>query len=215
MPLDIVEFMAEINRLGVAPANKFEVMIITPVKLQASLNSRILMTQPIFSAYCESAQLPGIGFQTADIMRYGYGPNTKIPVRAVVNDWSATFLSDATGHIYTFFQSWMRFINNFSAGFHNASAQLVQPAYEFNYLDDYVSPEIRVKMFNQANEPFYQVTLHRAYPIFMPDQSLNRNTLDELFKFNVIFTFQEWTSANLEQSSPVRPYKPVIDPERD
>ena len=92
---------------------------------------------PDFQYLCETADLPGRGFVSADI-RY-YGPNFKMPVQTQYEDINFTFLCRNQSLEREFFDDWMDYMNP-------------NTSFDFKYRDQY-STTIDVFQISEHPDP--------------------------------------------------------------
>ena len=141
---------------------------------------------------CESAELPGRGFMSADI-RY-YGPNFKSPYQSTYEDINLTFLCRDQFEERRFFDNWMNVINPVNS-------------YDFEYRDNYItnieiyqmsdvdigntqgsSPTSSVQERGQGR---YKFTLAGAYPVLVNPQPVTWAD-DNFHRITVTFTYSRW-----------------------
>lgn len=179
------KFMAEIRSTGVARTNQFEIVITPPVCMTGSA----LSAQKI-SLYAEGAALPGRTLQTQEFARAGYGPHEKFPYSMQYQDYTVQFIGDGRGEIYRFFYNWMQ---NIVRG--DLSIATDDAAYEVDFRDNYSVP-ISVYMFNEQGEKVLAADMTNAFPIQVPDVSLNWSD-SSMMQFSVTFAY---TQTRLQDS---------------
>jgi hypothetical protein len=111
--LNIKEFKSSVQKYDLERPNLFAVEFTYPEALKDMDGRNIVETVEngkLVTLFCKNANLPGVNLAVVDNYRYGLGPNVKMPVRGALNDISLTFLSDASGRLYTFFQMWLGYI---------------------------------------------------------------------------------------------------------
>ncbi len=111
--LNIKEFKSSVQKYDLERPNLFAVEFAYPAALKDMDGVNIVSTVDngkLVTLFCKNANLPGVNLAVVDNYRYGLGPNVKMPVRGALNDISLTFLSDAGGRLYTFFQMWLGYI---------------------------------------------------------------------------------------------------------
>jgi hypothetical protein len=130
---------------------------------------------------CETAQLPGRTFATAD--QKTYGPIEKHPYLSTYNDLDLTFIVDGDMNQRVFFDAWMNYIN---------------PTYtnDFRYKNDY-STAITINQYDTNNRKTYSVSTYGAYPISMNQLDLNWND-DGYHKLSVTFAYTYWKNNSLQ-----------------
>ena len=114
MPLNINEFKAAVHKYDLERPNLFSVDIAIPSFLRSYKNFPEIISKTengkLLSLYCKNANLPGVNVVTANALRYGIGPTTKIPISGTLNDVSLTFLNDSNSFVYSFFYLWVNAI---------------------------------------------------------------------------------------------------------
>ena len=179
------KFMSEIRSTGVARTNQFEI-VITPPKCMVGG----AQTAQKISLFAEGAVLPGRSIQTQEFSPYGYGPNEKFPYTMQYQDYTVQFIGDGRGEIYKFFYNWMQ---NIVRG--DIPVATGGTAYEVGFREDYCVP-ISVFMFNEQGDKILAANMTNAFPIQVPDVSLNWSD-SSMMQFSVTFAF---TLAQLQDS---------------
>lgn len=130
---------------------------------------------------CESAQLPGRTFATAD--QKTYGPIEKHPYLSTYEDLELTFIVDGDMNQKVFFDAWMNYIN---------------PTYtnDFKYKNDY-STAITINQYDMSNKLTYSISAYGAYPISMNQLDLTWND-DSYHKLAVSFAYTYWQNNSLQ-----------------
>jgi len=130
---------------------------------------------------CESAQLPGRTFATAD--QKTYGPIEKHPYLSTYEDLELTFIVDGDMNQKVFFDAWMNYIN---------------PTYtnDFKYKDNY-STAITINQYDMSNKLTYSISAYGAYPISMNQLDLTWND-DGYHKLSVTFAYTYWQNNSLQ-----------------
>lgn len=192
---DIAQFRAYINNVGVLKPNKFLVRIFSPRGF-ASLPDYFNTARQL-EFWCEAANVPGVQIQTHDVRRYGYGPTEKKPVSPVFTDVRCSFFADGEGQIWTFFQQWLRLINNYDMSDGIRSSTLVQQPFELAYKHEYVS-DIHIISYDEAGNEKIHVVLQEAFPIFVGDIQLNWQDNNQIMRIPVTFTFFNWFNEILK-----------------
>lgn len=172
-------FMSEIKRAGVARTNLFEIEITPPKCMLASAE----YAQKI-SLYAEGAALPGRSLETQEFSRYGYGPHEKIPYSMQFQDYTVQFIGDGRGEIYKFFYNWMHQIVRGDQPVDNDSN-----GYEVGFREDY-SIDINVRTYNEQGETILAAKMTNAFPIQVPDVSLNWGE-SNMMQFSVTFAYTQ------------------------
>lgn len=187
-------FYAEIRKNSVARTNLFEVTF-SPPKILNGTN-----TKEKLSLYAEGAQLPGLFLQTADLRRFGIGPNEKVPYAVQTNATTINFIGDGRGEIYKFFYRWLHGIVR---GDYGVSSSKTSPngltAYEVEFKADYKCT-ITITTFTEDGQPVLQYELADAFPVNIPDVALNWNDNSTMMTFGVQFEFLQSRLIGAEQT---------------
>ena len=179
-------FMAEIRGVGVARTNLFEIEITPPKSMLGSKES----AQKI-SLYAEGAALPGRSLETQEFSRYGYGPREKIPYSMQYQDYTVQFFGDGRGEIYKFFYNWM---NNVVRG--DQPVDNDTNGYEVNFREDYCV-DINVRTYNEQGDTILAATMTNAFPIMVPDVSLNWGD-SSVMQFSITFAYTQVKLLNAD-----------------
>ena len=189
----INNFMSEIRQSGVARTNLFEVTLTAPAVMSGST-----VPQKI-SLYAEGAVLPGMSIQTQEVNRFGYGPHEKVPYTLQTNDITLNFIGDGRGEIYKFFYNWMQNIVRADYGVtsNSVSKNGLEP-YEVEFKDQYRT-SMTISTFNEQGDVVLEYELRDAFPLNVPDVSLNWSD-SNMMQFSVQFAFlqSKLTTAETE-----------------
>lgn len=175
MPGNINDFKSSFRK-DVARTHKFDVNIPIPLTLIPYITSARNLTYR-----CESANLPGRTFATAE--QRTYGPIEKYPYLNTYTDIDMTFIVDDDMNQKIFFDAWLNFIN---------------PLYNnnFRYKGDY-STVITVNQYDVTNKISYSINLFDAYPISMNQMDLDWSA-DGYHKLVVTFAYTYWQNNSLQ-----------------
>ena len=185
MAFNINEFKTNIaTNGGLLKSNRFAVMISKPNVVPASYTDLSSL-----QFYADSASVPGIALQTAEIRREGIGNLEKTPWGAAFTDISITFMIDQKTKIWNFFQVWMNAIYDFNMD----SEGRPRTFFEMAYKDDY-STFVSINVYNEIDRgenSVITIDLVDAFPISISDMQLNWNGTD-IMKLTVAFNFKSW-----------------------
>ena len=143
------------------------------------------------SYLCETAEMPGRGFQNID-MRY-YGPSFKLPFQSVYEDINLTFLCRSESFEREFFDNWMELINPSNT-------------FDFNYRDQYRADVDIFKISDYSDgsidgaKATYSFSLLNAFPILVNPQPVTWAD-DQFLRLGVSFTYHWWTRKDLDKQS--------------
>ena len=190
---------------GLSKASKFMVTI-----TRSAGSSRDDRAPPIaggaqnLTFLCDSAYLPGLGYQTDEIRMAGYGNVEKRPYATIFQDVPLTFYSDADGSVFKYFHAWMQSVFAFNDAANPNGTVKGLPMNSFQYPSEYfgVVEIIHMNEINttkQADNTIVKYQLLEAYPISIGDIQVDWNMQDQILKIPVTFAYTNWTSTTLDQ----------------
>jgi hypothetical protein len=159
-----------------ARSSRFDVNIPIPLSMLPYVSSAKSLTYR-----CESAQLPGRTFATAE--QKTYGPIEKYPYLTSFTDIDLTILIDDDMNQKVLFDAWLNYIN---------------PQYNnnFRYKGDYATI-LTVNQYDVTNKLSYSVNLYDAYPISINQMDLNWSD-EGVHKLVVTFAYTYWQNNSLQ-----------------
>lgn len=199
-------FRANINKNGgLLKNNKFLVRMYSPQGFNSSQEAQTLsQTARFMEFWCESVNIPGVSLNVNEVRRYGYGTIEKKPYASLNNDITMSFLGDAQGSVWTYFQQWLRLIVNYDMrrGI-NAATGIAdgQSPFELTYKEDY-AVDIYLYVYNDMGDEILRIVLREAYPIFVGDIQLNWGDTNSLMRVPVTFTVFDWYNDNVSITNP-------------
>lgn len=112
--LNINEFKSSLHKYDVSRPSLFQVTIGTAPCFNDELSGVLQGVRDgngsLTQLYCRSAGIPSRSIATADVRRYGIGPNIKMPYFGSQEDVTLTFMNDAHNRVYSFFNAWVNYI---------------------------------------------------------------------------------------------------------
>jgi hypothetical protein len=160
-----------------ARPSRFDVVISTPLVMSPYVTDARKLTYR-----CESAQLPGRTFATAE-QKIGSNPVEKYPYLTTYNDIDLTFIVDDDMSQKIFFDTWLELINpSFS--------------YNYQYKSNYASI-ITINQYDLTNKLSYSIDLFDAYPVSVNQMDLDWSS-DSNHKINVTFAYTRWQNNSLQ-----------------
>lgn len=196
MAFNITEITSAINANGgIAKPNLFFVVITPPSSLLSSTYPRDAMF------FCDAAQLPGLSFASQPIRSVGYGTVEQRPTDTNFSTLNTTFIVDARGRAFRFFQQWAALINNWSREPVGVMRGSDLSYGEWNYPATYEGiVEIHcVNAVNQRNEVItYQ--LSKAFPIQIGDINVAWEVNDSIMRLPISFAYNTWNTTNVPPS---------------
>lgn len=200
---NVNNFRAELSKKGVMKNNKFFVRMYSPRGFSNSGNRDAALlasdTVRFLEFWCEGTNIPGVSLSTTEIRRYGYGAMEKKPYVTLSNDITMSFIGDAKGIIWAYFQNWIKLIVNYDMrnGITGSTGILRnQKPFELAYKDDY-AVDIHISVFDDVGNESIHVVLRDAYPTFVGDIQLNWGDTNSLMRVPVTFSFFDWYNEKL------------------
>ena len=201
-PTTIDSFKSVINkRNGLAPQNRFLVMIYPPSQSLLNFNLIDIFTKAItgkkigvsdfindprdIAMLCESCSFPGRQIQTMDYS--AYRQPVKIPTGYINEDVTMTFHVTNDYYIRKVFDKWHDMVIN-------------QDSYLLNYLNEY-SADIIIQQLDHQNTPIYAVKLKNAYPVGINSITLDNNSENTVQKLVVQFSYEDFIQENVIAST--------------
>jgi hypothetical protein len=193
MAFNITEITSAINSAsGLAKPNMFFVVITPPSSLGLSTYPR----QAMF--FCDSAQLPGLTFDTSPIKTAGYGGAEMRPTNAAFPAVNATFIVDARGRAIRFFQQWLALLNNWSRERVGVMQGTSLSYGEWNYPETYEGTvEIHAVNPDNNNSEVVVYQLSRAFPVQVGDIAVAWELNDTIMKLPISFAYTSWNTGNV------------------
>ena len=131
---------------------------------------------------CESAELPGKTFQTADVKIYG--PTFKVPYQTMYGDTTLTFLCTNEFYERKLFERWMEAIHPTDTN-NMRFAKGTQSRYMTN---------IKIIQYDDFIKQIHAVELIDAFPIGIASQALNWGE-DGFHRLGIQFAYQKYRTV--------------------
>jgi len=208
MAFSINEMLSAVNSVGgLSKASKFMVTITRSTNANVGRADRgpaVVGGAQNLSFLCDSAVLPGLGYQTDEFRMSGYGNVEKRPYATIFQDVPLTFYSDADGSVFKYFHAWMQSVFSFNDAANPNGTVKGLPLNSFQYPNEYYGVvEIihmnEIKTTKQADNTIVKYQLLEAYPISIGDIQVDWNMQDQILKIPVTFAYTNWTSTTLDQ----------------
>lgn len=200
---NIDNFRAYNNLYGNLRNNKFIMEIPMIPALTNVLSSNTKIGAKNIARYlelaCDTVNFPSTGVDLYSLKRYGYGPIERKPVSPTFPNVQATFLSDDSAYIMTYFQEWMKIIANYdhsqptSSNTGNIGGTGVAP-FELGFKDDYAC-DIKLRVYSVEGKQVKAINMRQAFPVQIGDISLSWSNQNEIAKIPVAFTFHDWSDV--------------------
>lgn len=185
MPFSIDEFKANLNGMGgLARPSHYQVLI--PAIVQSGVSSEEL------ALTCEQAILPGINLMTNEFRYTGYGVTEKRPYMPSFNDATLVFIADGDSKVYSFFQTWLRYVNEFNEDQETGTTST------FRYPNEYVT-DIQIEQYRNDGELIQTYTLFRAFPVTLGEATVGWNERNNYIRIPVQLAYNNWTSDGITQ----------------
>jgi hypothetical protein len=131
---------------------------------------------------CESAELPGKTFQTADVKIYG--PTFKVPYQTMYGDTTLTFLCTNEFYERKLFERWMEAIHPTDTN-NMRFAKGAQSRYMTN---------IKIIQYDDFIKQIHAVEMIDAFPIGIASQALNWSE-DGFHRLSIQFAYQKYRTV--------------------
>jgi hypothetical protein len=192
---NISNFRNEIERNGVLPQNRFLVVFARPRILSNYYSTDFLTMR------CENVTLPGVSFNTTNVIRYGYGQVERRPYLPMFSDIRMSFIVDRSSSVVGFFNNWTNSIVNYdvSKGMYpgDGASKYGSSPYEMVYKDSYICPQMQIYVYDYENKKQIKVTLYDAYPVSTADIDLSWTESNEVLKYGISLRFTNMTMETL------------------
>jgi len=208
MAFSISQMLSAVNSVGgLSKASKFMVTITRSTNAnigRADRGPAIVGGAQNLTFLCDSAYLPGLGYQTDEIRMSGYGNVEKRPYATIFQDVPLTFYSDADGSVFKYFHAWMQSVFAFNDAANPNGTVKGLPLNSFQYPSEYYGVvEIihmnEIKTTKESDNTIVKYQLLEAYPIAIGDIQVDWNMQDQILKIPVTFAYTNWTSTTLDQ----------------
>lgn len=195
------DFMTSINNDGFLKSNKY-LAVISFSGADHYMRNRTgadpKAEGDIFTIRCDSVQLPGVAFASADgPPRFGYGPAEKRPYAAMFDDITLTFIVDSNSKVHRMMYDWMNCIVNYQGrggadltSRSGPSSTSQASAYEVGYRDRYAAT-LEIQIYQANSEKTMVFTAYNAFPMALPSNTLDWE-LHEPIKLNIPFAYTDY-----------------------
>lgn len=205
----IEQTRAGIRKWGIEKPSLTYVGFTPPRIFDAIVPDATTIIRDLVSLRAERVSTPGIQLGTSAVRRYGVGPIEKMPHTASFNDLNISFIGDARGVIHQFFYAWMRGI----VGFHDVPRQgyanddlYGRHPFEVGYRSDY-GTILQIITYDEIQEKIGTIKLYNAYPVAVGEIARSWDSINDLVRIPVTFTFTHWVYAdqlNIQLTEPSR-----------
>lgn len=198
---NLTEFRAKIEKYGGPALNSLFVVEFSDSKSDWMDSSDLRF-------FCQTVQMPGINFETAQSRPYGIGLPLSLPMGMSNAGTNAVFMLDSNHNVLAFFHDWMQAVYNYdtSKGLMAPSARRGdQMPYELGYRSDYAL-NMRIRHFSTADpEAYYECLLTNVYPTEVGAQQLSWDSNNQVSTLPVNFAYENIKMAGTKTG-------PVINP---
>jgi hypothetical protein len=201
MPFNINSFKTNVSDFGVLPTNKFELYVSPPnLLINNEINNlgkgaAVRDTINMLKFRSESLNAPGIALRTANINRYGIGPEQKYPVNAQqFADMQISIISDRYGDIWQFWYNWIRAVWQFN-GVEDGTATGKSSrfaTYTAEFKDEY-STTMQLLIYDTFGKVQQTINLYEAYPTTLREIGFDWSDDDNLLRINVSISYKDYT----------------------
>jgi len=171
------QFISQVQQIGIARTNRYNVIITPPQKLP-SLGNLGLSNMLLF---CDQVQIPGINIST--IQNRTFGEFREVPYEKLFGDIQLSFYVDNNLTVKGFFDDWVNLIQN--------------PASRtFEYYNNYIST-MQIEVEDTQNRIRHRTNVYEAYPKTISAIQLDYSNKD-IMKLQVTMQYKYWTTETLE-----------------
>lgn len=212
MAFNVANFASNLGQHGILHANKFEVEIANKIipssgsttifdymKSHNNLNAQNIQSFDggllIHRDRIESIKLPGLTVDTFQSRRYGVGPQISSGTNIRFDPISISVVADRDMKLYNFFYIWLSTVFSFDGNFNLSNNLSNNPSFTTEYKERY-STDISVKIFDTSGNVKSKYQFFDAFPTGLSDPSLSWGNTNTLYKFDVNFSYTNWTLTN-------------------
>lgn len=193
---EISNFKTEINQNGVLQNNRFLAVIAMPEGLRTPLSQMSAAIQSSIGNYyyqdnpdfitirCETVTIPGQNFFTQELKRYGYGQIERNPYLPTFNPMKMVFVADRNAKILQFFNEWANLVVN-----HDVEHTPGENHYLLNYKSQYISPVVRVFVYNEYDELVFVSKTFECYPLTISEYDVSWASQNDFIRLSVSMQF--------------------------
>lgn len=188
----IEQFRSEIAKNGILQTNRFLVIISLPYTMRTEKNEKNDVNDTLIMR-CWQAVVPGVNmFTFDDVRRHGIGQIEKRPYLPTFNPAKLDFIVDQNSEVLKFFDTWCNKVVNHNT---DLGLQTVDEKgnygrpYLLKYPDEYMSPTVRIWVYDQKNDQTIGVKLYDVFPLITSDIDLNWSSQNEPMQFSVNLQF--------------------------
>lgn len=200
--MNVNSFRAEIASRGHQRPELYRVRFFPPPALATALAQNGTDPSETLEFWIDRIAMPGYSMQAHTVRRYGYGTSEKRPVFPVFDDVTMSVVSDEAGENREFFRRWMNVTvsADSSAGIYPITQK--EPGldtYELSYPTEYAS-RATVTALSRSGEETTVAVLNEAWPIALGPISLQHAPSNDVARFQVTLSIQDWFPGEPDQS---------------
>jgi hypothetical protein len=173
--MEISKFVSQLGPSGLAKANRYSVVLDAPPTVRTSFK----LDLPKILLFCDSVNLPGLNVNTTPIRTFG--EVREIPYEFNYDAITMTFYVDGAMEVKAFFDAWIKSIQQGKRR-------------TFNYYDQYICPQMQIKVEDLANKERYIVELYEVFPKTVSPIQMGYDQKD-VMKLQVTFMFKWWSGT--------------------
>lgn len=198
MAFNVSEFRSGISGLnGLLKPNLVLITITPPTTLSGN---PVGDTEQI-SLLANAITIPGISFETADVMRQGFGPVERRAMKPTFPQSTVTFYLDNDNKVLEFFTRWAQSVSQFDGSSGETSVTPGGAFFgEMGYYDDYTT-RVQAEMFTPNGDGVVKYTMEGAFPQLISDISAGWAQNDEVATLSVQFTYRYWVNELTEATT--------------
>ena len=192
---NIDTFRGEIAAKGILPTTHF--LLYMDPNFGGARNQGRSATADTLTMRCEAATIPGVSLMMQDVIKYGYGPISRMPHAVQYPMLTLTFIMDQEGAVHKFFKDWtgkvIRHDSKAGTDLRDKRKDGMYP-YQVGYKKGsggYAIPQMTLAVFDRQLTRVVNCTFYDVFPVQLNDIQLSWGEQDTPVRFSVTLTFTD------------------------
>lgn len=216
---NIDTFRSEIAAKGILPTTHF-LLFIDP-NFGGARNQGRSATANTLAMRCEAATIPGVSLMMQDVIKYGYGPISRMAHAVQYPMLTLTFIMDQEGAVHKFFKDWIgkviRHDSKAGMDLRDRRKDGMYP-YQVGYkrgAGGYAIPQMTLAVFDRQLTRIINCTFYDVFPVQLNDIQLSWGEQDTPVRFSVTLTFTDMDVEHEQLVDEKDPNAQGVDPNND
>lgn len=216
---NIDTFRSEIAAKGILPTTHF-LLFIDP-NFGGARNQGRSATANTLAMRCEAATIPGVSLMMQDVIKYGYGPISRMAHAVQYPMLTLTFIMDQEGAVHKFFKDWIgkviRHDSKAGMDLRDRRKDGMYP-YQVGYkrgTGGYAIPQMTLAVFDRQLTRIINCTFYDVFPVQLNDIQLSWGEQDTPVRFSVTLTFTDMDVEHEQLVDEKDPNAQGVDPNND